>query len=133
MTWNATAALRWAPIYGKLSVVGELPVHFKAFVLAGAGAGGMKRDSVVSFTDSAFTPLHESATKPLFVGGVGMHFFLTQWAGLRIEVRDVAFPDSYRERIILQPSEGAASEGKPAGSPGLTNLVFVQVGAVFSI
>ena len=39
MRGNLVGGLRWAPIYGKISLLAELPVHFQAYVSAGAGAG----------------------------------------------------------------------------------------------
>jgi outer membrane beta-barrel protein len=163
MTWSATGALRWTPIYGKLNIAAELPVHFQAYLLAGAGVGGMQRDSLVycigrvpdgrrsaasCLADPGpedtvnLTPLRDTALKPLILGGAGMRFFLNRDFGLRIEVRDVAFPDSYRIGIDRVAAEGdvaasqgggkAAKTGEPASSPGFTHLVFVQVGATFS-
>lgn len=159
MSWNATGAVRWSPIYGKINIAAELPVHFQGYLLAGAGVGGMTRDSLVYCIGAApsrpaatclvdgggtpnLTPLHDAATKPLFVGGAGMRFFLNQSFGLRLEVRDVAFRDSYRvniDRKVAEADLGAvdggdavAKTGDKAASPGFTHLVFVQVGATFS-
>jgi outer membrane beta-barrel protein len=162
MTWNAVATARWSPIYGKLNVAAELPVHFKGFLLLGAGAGGFERDSLVycigTVSDSqrkqatcrpemegepyALTPLHASAIKPVVVGGLGMRFYVNEWLGLRLEVRDVVFQDSYRVGITRLQAErdsaavaggdAAATQGEPAASPGVTNLVFFDVGATFA-
>ncbi len=159
MGWSATGALRWAPIYGKLNIAAELPVHFQFYLLAGGGAGGMSRDSLVYCIGSPvnrksatcspsesgaadnLTPLHSSAIKPLAMAGAGLRFFINKWSGLRLEVRDVAFPDSYRVDILRVDSEkdvGAASggdasatAGRQADSPGFTHLVFFQIGASF--
>jgi len=86
--------------------------------------------------------LHASAVKPIILGGLGIKFFVNDWAGLRIEVRDMAFPDSYRVKIdrasaeadtgAREGGESAATQGEQASNPGFTNLVFVQVGAVFA-
>ncbi|MBI5547856.1 MAG: outer membrane beta-barrel domain-containing protein [Deltaproteobacteria bacterium] len=157
MTWNVTGAVRWTPIYGKINVAAELPVHFQFYLLLGGGAGGMTRDSLVycvgarpaSGTVTCVTDpqeptelkaLHESAVKPVLLGGFGMKLFITQWAGLRLEVRDMAFPDSFREDINRALAEGdsavldgnSATQGVNAASPGFTHLVFAQVGAVFT-
>jgi outer membrane beta-barrel protein len=159
MTWNATGAVRWAPLYGKVNVAAELPIHFQAFLLAGAGAGGMVRDSLVycigqplsrsSATCSAnpgngpnaLKALHDAKVKPLFTGGFGLRFFVVDRVGLKVEIRDVAFPDSFREKITRALAEldsgardggdAAATQGQPAASPGITHLVFAQVGVTF--
>lgn len=157
MTWNAQLTLRWAPIYGKISLAAELPVHFQAYVLAGGGVGRVAKDSLVYCIGSpasrqaatcepgaagpnALTPLHETALKPVAAFGAGLRFFVNRWAGLRLEVRDLAFPDSYRVGIDRAAAEadqaalgsGAPSQGQSASKPGFTHLVFARIGAVFT-
>jgi outer membrane beta-barrel protein len=159
MTWNAELTLRWAPIYGKISLAAELPVHFQAYVLAGGGVARVVKDSLVycigtpasrqaATCDSgaagqgpnALTPLHESAAKPVVALGGGLRFFVNRWEGLRLEVRDLAFPDSYRVGIDRAAAEGdqaalgagAPSQGQSASRPGFTHLVFARIGAVFT-
>lgn len=155
MTWSATGAIRWTPIYGKLNVAAELPLHFQFFLLLGGGAGGMKRDSLVycvgsrpssgavtcgNGADDDLRPLHQEEVKPLILGGFGMRLFLTQAVGIRIEVRDEMFPDSFREKIDRAAAEGdtaanegsAPAQGTPSANPGFTHLVFANIGIVFS-
>ena len=152
MTWSATGALRWTPLYGKINVAAELPVHFQFYLLLGGGVGGMKRDSLVycigsrsgavtcgNGEDDVLQPLHQEEIKPIILGGFGMKFFVTQWLGLRLEIRDEAFPDSYRVQINRASAEadsgaldGAPTQGSEAPSPGFTHLVFAPVGFVFT-
>ena len=158
MTWNTTLVLRWTPIYGKINLAAELPVHFQAYLVAGGGAGRMVRDSLVYCVGAPtsrpaatcdppsagagpndLTPLHETALKPLAAFGGGLRFFVSQRVGVRVEVRDLAFPDSYRvgiDRAAVEqdPSArgSAPGHGRPAGSPGITHLVFARVGAILS-
>jgi outer membrane beta-barrel protein len=162
MSWNVTAAVRWTPLYGKINIAGELPVHFQFYLLLGGGVGGMFRDSLVycigqrptsgavscttgdpgQSDDGSYhlQSLHEKAIKPVILGGFGMKLFFTDWLGIRVELRDMAFPDSYRKNInraLAGDDTGAlnggqASQGDDASSPGFTHLVFAQVGAVFT-
>ncbi|MGC4114165.1 MAG: outer membrane beta-barrel domain-containing protein [Myxococcales bacterium] len=154
MTWSATAAVRWTPIYGKLNLAAELPLHFQFYLTLGGGAGGMKRDSLVycignrptgsvscgNREDDELRPLHEEEIKPIILGGFGFKFFILQWLGLRVEVRDEMFPDSFREKINRAAAEGDSSAnegsatvtGTPSTSPGFTHLVFANVGIVFT-
>jgi outer membrane beta-barrel protein len=162
MNWGADAALRWAPIYGKLNIAAEVPVHFQAYLLVGGGASGMVRDSLVycigapSSRKNAvcttkepadvskaniLTPLRDAKLKPVFMTGVGFRFFLVDWLGVRLEVRDHAFPDSFRVRIQRKEAEGdvgardggesAAKFGEQAASPGFTHLVFMNTAVSF--
>ncbi len=162
MTWNTDLTVRWAPIYGKINVAAELPIHFQAYLIAGGGVGGMQRDSlnycigtpatrksaVCNVRDpsqhdprNVLEPLRSNAIKPVFIGGGGLRFFALDWVGLKLEVRDVAFPDSYRVNVPRADAErdsgakaangGAPSFGEEAASPGITHLVFFNVGATF--
>ncbi|MFN7134357.1 MAG: outer membrane beta-barrel domain-containing protein [Myxococcales bacterium] len=160
MTWNTDLTARWAPIYGKINVAAELPIHFQAYLIAGGGIGGMTRDSLVYCIGSPATrksavcnvrdssqhearnslePLRSNGIKPLFIGGGGLRLFATNWAGLKLEVRDVAFPDSYRTKITRASAEqdagakggGAPTQGEEAPNPGITHLVFFNIGASF--
>ncbi len=47
MSADAVVGLRWQPIYGKVGVFAEIPIHFQAYIFAGAGAGLFNRTSVV--------------------------------------------------------------------------------------
>ena len=46
MVGGALVMARIAPIYGKLNLAAELPVHFQVFLLGGAGAAAFKHESV---------------------------------------------------------------------------------------
>ena len=163
MTWQADVALRWAPIYGKINIAAEVPVHFQAYLLVGGGVGGMVRDSLVycigtpssrknavctttpgdAAPSNVLTPLHNAQVKPMFEAGGGMRFFINELVGLRIEVRDQAFPDSYRVKINRKNAEadlpaktGGDAAANPsvseaAPNPGFTHLVFLNIGVSF--
>jgi len=153
MTWSGTAAMRWAPVYGKLNLASELPVHFQAYLFAGGGVSGFVRDSLVYCVGSpssrglavceagvagdanVLTPLSERAIRPVLMGGLGVRLFLTQRFSVQLEARDLSFPDSYRKDIDRARAEtdvaakdGTAREGVRAESPGFTHLVFLQAG-----
>src|SRR6185503_5188415 len=103
------AGARWAPIYGKLNLFADLPVHFQAYLGAGGGVAGMERTSVTyclapSTTDQAGNPLcdqplDEKRVSPLAQFGGGLRFFLGQHAALRLEARDYTFPDKFQINI----------------------------------
>ena len=123
LRWSALAAGRWMPIYGKFSLFAALPVHFGVYLVAGAGAGGFARDSLV------VADLHETAVKPLFFGAIGGRLYLTRRLALNLELADRFFPDSYRVDIDRLD---AGDTGRDAASPGLTHLVFLSLGASIS-
>jgi outer membrane beta-barrel protein len=80
MKENAVAGLRWAPVYGKISLMSEVPVHFQAFAWLGGGPVHLNRTSVVictSGTAGACTGfLTEDRLAPVASGAVGARFFI---------------------------------------------------------
>ena len=107
LQWIAQGAVRWSPIYGKLSLFSEVPLHFGAYVSAGGGFVGTSRRSLVDCTGGSVdqsgyydaTCTAETAVQPSVGLGVGLRFFLSDWAALRVELEDFVFPDSYRLNV----------------------------------
>ncbi len=142
--WQALAMPRWTPIYGKLNLVTELPIHFQAYLTAGGGAVGLKRESVVYCQNGIATEngsdrpgscaayLDESkATWAAAVGG-GMRFFLSDLVLLRLELFDLVHPDEYRVDFRRRDAEREGPGTDPKAGKvetGLTNLLMFNVGA----
>ncbi len=124
MQANGVLGLRWAPIYGKISLMAELPVHFQTYLWLGGGVGTFARTSVVDCDGGGCA--FESKVGPLVSGAFGFRFFAFEHFGLKLEVRDYAYLDSYREGIN---AKGAVGEtGTPVANPGIINLVMLNVG-----
>jgi outer membrane beta-barrel protein len=135
MKYEGLVLPRWQPIYGKLNLVTELPVHFQAYLTAGGGVVGLHRQSII-YRQAGNQFLEEDRLSPAFAGGAGMRFWVADWAALKIELLDVAFPDQYREGIsryqaTQEPAGADPKVGKDAASPGLTNLLFLNIGTSF--
>ncbi|MGA9524335.1 MAG: outer membrane beta-barrel domain-containing protein [Myxococcaceae bacterium] len=138
MQGNAAVGVRWAPVYGKIGLLSELPVHFQFYVWGGGGAGNFRRESIVYCEDVASRTEGACASWKtdervtwLASAAVGFRFFTHQGGGLRLEVRDYAFPDEYREKINRSDAEAGRDTGTLAKSPGLTNLVLFDLGYSF--
>lgn len=146
LQWQALLMPRWTPIYGKLNLVTELPIHFQAYLTLGGGAVGLNQESVVycqngvtgtdaspSRSSSCGAYLEETRTTWAISGGGGMRFFIDDWVALRLELFDIAYPDEYRKGIDRK----AAEREQPGSTPGqgtvtgagLTNVLFFNVGA----
>jgi len=112
----ALAMARFAPIYGKLSLAAELPIHFQGYLLAGAGGAGFKHESVNlcgSPGEGACAPgdyQSASSIKPIGEAGAGMRFYLGQRWSLRAEVRGFFYPATVvRGADMTQPGTGTSS------------------------
>lgn len=136
MNANGVIGVRWAPLYGKISLLAELPVHFQTYIWAGAGGGTFKRESIVYCTTrvtdrangvcDAF--LTETKAGVLGSAAFGFRFFTHQGGGLKVEVRDYIYPDSFLVDIDRTVAEGGGQTGTQASNPGLINLVLIDLG-----
>lgn len=145
MNANGIVGIRWQPIYGKLSLLAELPVHFQWYLWAGAGGGTFKRESVVYCTGGVNRGTGECGngylreTKVGAVGSaaMGLRFFTHQKGGITLEVRNYLYPDSYLTQIDRTVAErqgdpnAPPTTGTPAQSPGMTALWMFDIGYTF--
>lgn len=153
MNVHGVAGVRWAPIYGKLSLVSDLPAHFQAYLWAGGGIGSFERHSVIQCTqvvnrelgicDDRTVPedrstassdfwAEETRVAPVVSGAVGFRFFLGNTHGVRLELRDWVFRDAYRVNLLRDDWEAGRETGEPAANPGFTHLVQFDLGYTFS-
>lgn len=75
--------LEWAPLYGKLSVFAESFLGFNLYVVLGP----------------SFILYGPAATSQFTAGGnvgIGFRFFVTRWAVLKLEFRDVIYNESFQ-------------------------------------
>jgi outer membrane beta-barrel protein len=137
MNANALAGVRWQPIYGKISLMAELPVHFQGYLWLGGGAGMFHRESIVYCQKLASRAegtcsnwLEEDKISWLGSAALGMRFFTHQQGALKLELRNYLFPDSYRVKIDRTQAE----QGKTTGtltSVGVTPLWMFDLGYTF--
>lgn len=140
MEANGVLGIRWAPLYGKISLMAELPVHFQAYLWGGGGGGTFHRQSLVYCQGGVSSPrssddvqcgngyLTDDKATWLASAAFGMRFFTHQGGALKVEVRDYIFPDSYLVDIDRSVAERGGQTGSPSTNPGLTNLVMVDIG-----
>lgn len=138
MRASAVGGLRWAPIYGKISLLAEMPVHFQAYLSAGLGMGSFHRQSLVycrsllSRDDGTCGEwMTEDKLAGVGTGALGIRFFSSQQGSLRVEVRDHVFQDSYLVNIDRTLAEAGGDTGEPARA-GYTHLVMLDVGYAFT-
>ena len=116
MRGGALVMARIAPIYGKLNLAAELPVHFQVFLLGGAGAAEFKHESVnlcATPGDGPCAPGDYQTTtslKPVGEVGGGLRFYLGQHFSLRTEVRAFLYPATVlRGADLTQPGSGTSA------------------------
>lgn len=157
MTGHGVLGLRFQPIYGKLSLLAELPVHFQLYVWAGGGVVALRKESVVLCPDkpacdaylqdrvgpSPFTTSdpndarfeHMNKISPLVSLALGFRFFIGNEANhsIKIEARSWHFLDSYLVDITRANVSVANPTGGGSLSPnaGITNLVQLDLGYAF--
>ncbi len=109
--WIAQVAVRWSPIYGKLNLAAELPVHFGAYASVGGGVMGIFRESLADC--QSVTPRNDGYVdyictqtrdvKPGVTAALGLRFYVADWLALRAEMNSFMFPDEYRLDLTTEP------------------------------
>ena len=149
---HGVVGARWAPIYGKLSLLADETAHFQAYLWAGGGLASLRRQSIIQcgqvidraqgICDNRTNPLDrgsasenywrtETRVAPVASAAVGLRFFLSQKHALRVELRDWVFVDQYRVNVERDAWEKGEVSGEPARSPGFTHLVQFDLGYSF--
>jgi outer membrane beta-barrel protein len=152
MNLHGVVGARWAPIYGKLSLLADETAHFQAYLWGGGGLASLRRQSVIQCTrvvdrelgicDNRTDPyqpatatenywLTETRVTPVVSGAVGFRFFLAEGHAVRFELRDWVFADQYRVNVVREDWEAGRESGEPAPNPGLTHLVQFDFGYTF--
>jgi outer membrane beta-barrel protein len=109
--WLAGVDLAFAPVYGKLNLLAEMPVHFDLALILGPDYVTYQKA-----VDAQAAHAEPGNTSSLGAHvGLGMRFFLTSFLGLRFEVRDYF----YRAEIGL------------LGKTQLQQQLFVDLGVSF--
>jgi outer membrane beta-barrel protein len=134
---NGVVGARFQPIYGKLNLMAELPVHFQLYLWAGGGAGLFNRRSLLicpsrsgSRCDGYFT---ETKVSPLVSLALGFRFFIAGQHAVRIEARTWSFLDSYYVNVDRNASSPAnpTAGGMPSRDAGITTISQIDLGYSF--
>ncbi len=131
--------LRFTPIYGKMSLSSELPVHFNFYVAAGVGAAYVQFNDILTCQSNLDGNNHcpggsspsgyrsQNLTKVGFNVGGGLRLYITQLLSLRVEVRDVLFPDQYLADVNFKSPVGTGT----VTSSGVSQTPLVLLGIGF--
>jgi outer membrane beta-barrel protein len=138
MSLHGVVGARWAPIYGKLSLLADEAAHFQAYLWGGGGLASLRRESIIQCTQVGDRAqgicdnwLTERRVAPVVSAAVGFRFFLPGGHALRFELRDWAFQDQYRVNVEREAWEAGRESGELASDPGLTHLVQFDLGYTF--
>lgn len=86
-----TGNYAWAPIYGKLNLLGEFVLHYDLFVVGGVGVAGDQIEVNRRTSGGAVEQIISTQVFPVIDFGFGQRFFLNDWFALRIDVRPYVF------------------------------------------
>lgn len=132
------AGVRWAPLYGKISLFAETPLHFQAYLWLGGGAGVLHRRSVVYCREvtsrelgTCGDALEEDRVAPVASAALGFRFFAGRSGSAFFELRSVVFKDRYRVDIDRSAAEAGGSTGTLSDSPGFTQVLTLDLGYAF--
>lgn len=96
---GAAVGVAWAPVYGKINLVGETVLNFDFYVFLGAGMVS-KNTYAATFEDNPQnpgdvidlgTPVANVAVAPYV--GIGQNYFLNQMVALKLDLRTALYID----------------------------------------
>ncbi len=100
MSLGATFAARWAPVYGKINLIGERVLNFDFYGTAGLGLLSVNKyyavydeaAAVGGAPPTSLTPVGTKAAVPVNLG-IGFDFFLSSSLALKFDVRNYLYVD----------------------------------------
>lgn len=109
MILGSTFSLNWAPVYGKINLVGEKVLNFDLYGSAGVGLLVVNRCAAVHNEDAS-PPVVEAGcttgpTVPINLA-IGADFFLTQSVALKLDARSYLHVGDKPTYDPLLPAEG---------------------------
>jgi outer membrane beta-barrel protein len=135
---TALAGIRWAPIYGKIALFAETPLHFQTYLWAGGGVGVLHRESLVYCREirsrvqgTCGDALQEDRGAPVVSAALGFRFFAGSAGSALLEVRSYVFKDRFRVNVDRTVAEAGGTTGTASDSPGLTQVLMVDLGWSF--
>ena len=98
MTLGATFAARWAPVYGKINLIGERVVNFDLYGTAGIGLLVVskyyaKYDGTITVGPPTNLVFSENASVVPVNVGIGFDFFINGSVALKIDARNYLYTD----------------------------------------
>jgi outer membrane beta-barrel protein len=118
MVLGAVFNVMWAPIYGKINLVGEAVLNFDLYGTLGLGMITVRKhyarydssavvnegDAPVSLTDPSAAEVRVRV--PLSIG-MGTNFFLTQMLAIKLDARSLFYVDSVPQYDPNNPVDGS--------------------------
>lgn len=99
MVMGATFAARWAPVYGKINILGERVINFDTYFTAGAGLLSI-REYYATYAENPTDPAQitelsapENKAKVPINLGIGMDFFASSSVAIKIDARNYLYFD----------------------------------------
>jgi outer membrane beta-barrel protein len=148
MKVNGIVGVRFQPIYGKINLLAEVPLHFQIYGWLGGGAGLFGRESLVicpvkTNSKECGEYFTESKVSPIVSIALGFRFFLPgvtssgtvlgQKHAIKLEVRDWSYLDSYYVGVdrAMSSAGNPTAGGMLSPNAGITNLVMFDLGYSF--
>ncbi|MBM4364879.1 MAG: outer membrane beta-barrel domain-containing protein [Deltaproteobacteria bacterium] len=112
---GAAFSLRYAPVYGKINLIGEGVINFDVYGTAGLGLLLIRKDvavvsedykSGVEGADPVSLISADPAAAPALNLGVGLNFFLSQSISLKLDARTLAYIGKEADYGNIDPQTG---------------------------
>jgi outer membrane beta-barrel protein len=101
--YTALGQVEFIPLSGKIALLSSLFTYFDFYVLGGAGIVNLAAsDPTPGVCSTANPPLCQAFIKTEFTGnaGVGAHAFVSHWAAINLEFRDLIYKNNASGRDV---------------------------------
>ncbi len=111
VTLAAVFGVTWAPIYGKINLIGETVLNFDFYGYAGLGMVSKNRyyatynpvDNPVRPTDVVSLSAQGNAVFPAPTIGVGQNYFISQMMAVKLDLKTSFYIDKKPQYDVAQP------------------------------
>ncbi|HUB06420.1 MAG TPA: outer membrane beta-barrel domain-containing protein [Myxococcales bacterium] len=147
---NAMLGVRWEPVYGKLSLLTELPIHFKWFLAVDGGVASFQRNSVAFCNDynagggtggegdcnfntslGIYDTVQQNQYNWIASAATGLRFIIISRLSLEAAIRDYVWADSYPVNFSAADFSETKSNTFPTSvkiATGLADNLFADLG-----
>jgi len=106
ITYLAVGQVEFIPLSGKIALLNSIFSYFDFYILGGAGVINLAAPAQPQSCQRAGEPSQpicqaHTGSELTFNAGVGAHAFLTHWAALNIELRDLIYKNNASGRSVL--------------------------------
>ncbi len=133
LSWFSQIGANLVPLYGKVNLGAELAVRFHVYLVAGAGLAEL-RYTELRWSESGSRQVEvDLGVSPIFYYGGGVRLYLNRHLSLRVELRNLAYHDTYTaQKISVVIQDGTDPVPQDKAIEDMVNITFARLGLCYA-